>query len=180
MSRKKYDIIIEFFEKRYYIILKLNKTKIMQTFGNIYFESDAEFEDYCFAPYISIIKVDSSIHPHYTWASDYSESCKKDIAEGKSFIIMDEDSTIVRRKGVAEKRLPVYKDGEPLGQDAPASLKFSNLDTWLGTFPRKYKESFEKLFEENPNISYTEIAKEIGVSEEWAFQLLHMWKNRKR
>jgi|GEM_PF-4911902 len=32
MSRKKYDIIIEFFEKRYYIILKLNKTKIMQTF----------------------------------------------------------------------------------------------------------------------------------------------------
>jgi|GEM_PF-3822368 len=93
---------------------------------------------------------------------------------------MDEDSTIVRRKGVAEKRLPVYKDGEPLGQDAPASLKFSNLDTWLGTFPRKYKESFEKLFEENPNISYTEIAKEIGVSEEWAFQLLHMWKNRKR
>ena len=158
----------------------------MQTFGNnIYFESDAEFEDYCFAPYISIIKEDATTGPEYL--VDYSDSCKKALAEGKSFIIMDEDSTIVvRRKGVASKRLPVYKDGKPLGRDYLASLKFSNLDTWLvwpgriGMFPRKYKESFEKLVGENPNISYTEIAKEIGVSEELAFQLLHMWKKRKR
>ena len=166
----------------------------MQTFGNnIYFESDAEFEDYCFAPYISIIKEDATTGPEYL--VDYSDSCKKALAEGKSFIIMvehstivkdiimEEHSTIVRIKGVARKRLPVYKDGKPLGRDYPASLTFSNFDTWLGwigTFPRKYKESFEKLVGENPNISYTEIAKEIGVSEEWAFQLLHMWKNRKR
>ena len=81
----------------------------METINDkIYFESDAEFEDFCIAPYATIEQPKSGT---FYVKGDYFDMYKKYLAEGKTFVIKDEDSVVYKRKCVT-KRVPVQMDGE--------------------------------------------------------------------
>ena len=98
-------------------MLIINKT--------VFFESDAEFEDFSIAPYITMEQGATSV-PN----GDYSDLYKQYLAEGKSFVIMDENSIIYERQ-VVSKRVPVMMDGRPIGRDYPAQLRVKNLEPWF-------------------------------------------------
>ena len=101
----------------------------METINNkIYFESDAEFEDFCIVPYATIEQSESD---NFYVEGHYSDMYKKCLAEGKTFVIKDEDSVVYKRKCVT-KRVPVQIDGEPLGQDTLVHLDVENLEEWFG------------------------------------------------
>ena len=136
----------------------------------VYFENDAEFEDFCIAPYITIQTGDTSYH------GDYSDLYKQYLEEGKSFVIMDEDSVVYKRM-CASKRVPVLLDGKPTGRTALVQLRVNNLEPWFGRrVPRKFRDAFTQLLSENPQTTYQQIADALNISEELAFEFLKMWE----
>ena len=92
----------------------------------IYFESDAEFEDFCIAPYATIEQEGVP-----TIKGALSDDSKKCLAEGKTFVIMDEDSAVYKRQ-CASKRVPVMMNGRPIGRDYLVQVKVENLEPWFG------------------------------------------------
>ena len=99
-------------------MLIINKT--------VFFESDAEFEDFSIAPYITMEQGATSV-PN----GDYSDLYKQYLAEGKSFVIMDEDS-IIYKKPVVCKRVPLKMDGSPIRRhDCLVQLRVKNLEPWF-------------------------------------------------
>lgn len=100
----------------------------------IYFESDAEFEDWAVAPYATIKYIENGNIP-YT-SGDFSDEYKVAIEEGKHFVIKDEDSVVYKRKCVC-KRVPVYVEGLPsYNRDVLVQLKVDNLEPYFN-FKRK-------------------------------------------
>lgn len=98
----------------------------METVKNtIHFESDAEFEDFCIAPYATI---EQDGVP--TIKGALSDEYKQCLAEGKSFVIMDEDSVVYDRP-CASKRVPVMMIGQPIGRDYLVQVKVENLEPWF-------------------------------------------------
>ena len=137
--------------------------------NTVYFESDAEFEDFCIAPYITVKTGDTSYH------GDYSDLYKQYLEEGKSFVIMDDDSVVYNRMS-ASKRVPVLLDGKPMGMDRCAQVRVKNLEPWFGRrVPRKFRDTFTQLLSENPQTTYQQIADALNISEELAFEFLKMW-----
>ena len=94
----------------------------------VYFESDAEFEEFCIAPYATIERSESGT---LYVKGDYSDMYKKCIEDGKMFVIKDKDSVVYKRKCVT-KRVPVQMDGKPLGRDTLVQLDVENLEEWFG------------------------------------------------
>ena len=143
----------------------------MEVINNtVYFETDAEFEDFCIAPYIAVKTGDTSYN------GDYSDMYKQYLEEGKSFVIMDEDSVVYKRM-CASKLVPVLLDGKPMGIDRCAQLRVKNLEPWFGMrVPQKFRNTFTQLLSENPKTTYQEIADALNISEELAFEFLKMWE----
>lgn len=146
----------------------------METINNtIYFETDEEFEDFCFAPVATIEKSGDSLYrtPHY------SELYKQSLAEGKTFVIMDEDSVIFKRK-CATRQLPLSKDGKPTGRDVACQLPIENLEMWFNFLPGEIKDAISKLYANNPDITYSQVAESLDIDEESAFMFLTLWKRK--
>lgn len=98
--------------------------------GIIYFDSDAEFEDWAVAPYATIKYIENSNIP-YT-SGDFSNEYKAAIEEGKRFVINDEDSVVYERKCVC-KRVPVKIEGFPTyNRDVLVQLRVDNLEPYFG------------------------------------------------
>ena len=128
----------------------------METINDkIYFESDAEFEDFCIAPYATIEQAASGPYVE----GDYSEMYKKCLAEGKTFVIKDEDSVVYKRKCVS-KRVPVQMDGKLLERDTLVQLDVENLEDWF-----EIKFQVRHFIRKNPQASLTQIKDALSVSE---------------
>lgn len=98
----------------------------METINNtIYFESDAEFEEFCIAPYATIVQDKT---PYI--AGNHSDMYRQCLSEGKTFVIMDEDSVVYKRQ-CATKRVPVIVNGQPSGQERLVQVKVENLEPWF-------------------------------------------------
>ena len=98
--------------------------------GIIYFDSDAEFEDWAVAPYATIKYIKNSNIP-YT-SGDFSNEYKAAIEEGKRFVIKDEDSVVCKR-GCVCKRVPLKIEVSPLyTRDLLVQLSVDNLDPYFG------------------------------------------------
>ena len=98
--------------------------------GIIYFDSDAEFEDWAVATYATIKFIENSNIP-YT-SGDFSNEYKATIEEGKCFVIKDEDSVVYERKCVC-KRVPVKIEGFPTyNRDVLVQLRVDNLEPYFG------------------------------------------------
>ena len=142
----------------------------------VYFESDAEFENFSIAPYITI-EQDATSVPN----GDYSDLYKQYLAEGKSFVIMDEDSIIYERQ-VVSKRVPVMMDGRPIGRDYQVQLCVKNLEPWFDDMlmpedldPQE-REAITKLINNNPHVTYKQIAETLNTSEEEALGIFKWWQ----
>ncbi len=145
----------------------------METINNtIYFESDEEFEDFCIAPYATIIQDEI---PYYTGFP--SERYLQCLAEGKTFVIMDRNSEVYDRQ-CASKRVPLMMDGQLIqGQDRNVDLGVENLELWLDLkVPHKLRDILAQLVSDNPEITYSEVAEALDVSEDTAFMFLRNWK----
>ena len=147
--------------------------------NTVYFESDSEFEDFCFAPYITMKQGTASI-PN----GDYSYLYKQYIAEGKSFVIMDEDSVIYNRKGIVNKRIPVMMDGRSTGRTTLAQLHVKNLEPWFDDMlmpedlsPQE-RDAINKLINGNTQITYQQIAETLKTSEEEALGIFKWWQKK--
>ena len=143
----------------------------MEVINNtVYFETDAEFEDFCIAPYIAVKTGDTSYN------GDYSDMYKQYLEEGKSFVIMDEDSVVYKHM-CASKCVPVLLDGKPMGIDRCAQLRAKNLKPWFGMpVPRKFRDTIAQLLSKNPKTTYQQIAEALNISKERAFEFLKMWE----
>ena len=98
--------------------------------GIIYFDSDAEFEDWAVAPYATI-KYKKNRNIPYT-SGDFSNEYKAAIEEGKRFVIKDEDSVVCKR-GCVCKRVPLKTEISPLyKRDVLVQLSVDNLDPYFG------------------------------------------------
>ena len=142
----------------------------------VYFESDAEFEVFSIAPYIIIEQGATSV-PN----GDYSDLYKQYLAEGKSFVIMDEDSIIYERQ-VVSKRVPVKMDGRPIGRDYQVQLCVKNLEPWFDDMlmtedlgPQE-REAIIKLIDNNLHVTYKQIAETLNTSEEEALGIFKWWQ----
>ena len=93
-----------------------------------YFNSDAEFEDFCVAPY-AVIKETESGALYYT--GEYSEEYLACIENGMKFVIRDEDSVVYKRQCVC-KHVPVMYEGRSLGRKALVQLSVKNLKPYFG------------------------------------------------
>ena len=93
-----------------------------------YFNSDAEFEDFCVAPY-AVVKQSERGGLYYT--GEYSDEYLECIEKGTKFVIRDEDSKVYKRQCVT-KRVPVMYEGRPLGRDALVQLCVENLEPYYG------------------------------------------------
>lgn len=146
----------------------------METINNtIYFESDEEFEDFCIAPYATIVQNNTA--SAYISAS-HSDMYRQCLADGKFFVIMDEDSKVYNRQ-CATKRVPV----QPTGQKGLVQLKVENLKPWYDMpVPIKFRDTLAQLLSSNPEITYSEVAEALGVKEETAFMFLRNWKKENR
>ncbi|MBR3977693.1 MAG: hypothetical protein IKJ95_07710 [Bacteroidaceae bacterium] len=103
--------------------------------GIIYFDSDAEFEDWAVAPYATIKFIENSNIP-YT-SGDFSNEYKAAIEEGKRFVIKDEDSVVYKRECVC-KRVPVKIKGCPTyNRDVLIQLRVDNLEPYFGILDNK-------------------------------------------
>jgi len=143
--------------------------------NTVYFESDTEFEDFCIAPNISVKTGDTS------YDGDYSKLYKQYLAEGKTFVIMDEDSVIYERKFVS-KRVPVIMNGRSTRRDCLVQLCVENLEPWFDDMllpedlEPKERDAITKLINENPQITYQQIAETLDTSEEEALGIYKWWK----
>ena len=103
--------------------------------GIIYFDSDAEFEDWVVAPYATIKYIKNSNIP-YT-SGDFSNEYKAAIEEGKRFVIKDEDSVVCKR-GCVCKRVPLKTEVSPLyKRDVLVQLSVDNLEPYFGISDNK-------------------------------------------
>ena len=97
--------------------------------GIIYFDSDAEFEDWAVAPYATLKYTENSNVP-YT-SGDLSNEYKAAIKAGKRFVIMDEDSVVCKR-GCVCKRVPLKIEEFPLyNRDVLVQLRVDNLEPYF-------------------------------------------------
>ncbi len=104
----------------------------------IFFDSDAEFEDFSIAP-VGVVTRDEK--GNYFFGGDYSDLYKKYIEEGKSFVIKDVNSVIYKRQCIT-KRVAVPKDLNSPRHDYLVQLPAKNLlDYYLFTISKKKKES---------------------------------------
>lgn len=150
-------------------MLIINKT--------VYFESDAEFEDFSIAPYITIEQGATSVPD-----GDYSDLYKQYLAEGKSFVIMDENSIIYKRQVVC-KRVPLKMDGSHIRRDdCLVQLRVKNLEPWFDDMlmpedldPQE-REAITKLINNNPHVTYKHIAETLNTSEEEALGIFKWWQ----
>lgn len=95
----------------------------------IYFDSDAEFEDWAVAPYVTIKYSEKSNTP-YT-SGDFSNEYKAAIEEGKRFVIKDEDSVVFKR-GCVCKRVPLKIEAFPTyNRDVLIQLSVDNLEPYF-------------------------------------------------
>ena len=101
----------------------------------IYFDSDAEFEDWAVAPYATIKYIENSKIP-YT-SGDFSNEYKAAIKEGKRFVIKDEDSVVCKR-GCVCKRVPLKIEAFPTyKRDVLVQLSVDNLEPYFGISDNK-------------------------------------------
>ena len=101
--------------------------------GIIYFDSDAEFEDWAVAPYATI-KYNSN---RYYGSGDFSNEYKAAIEEGKRFVIKDENSVVCKR-GCVCKRVPLKIEASPTyNRDVLVQLSVDNLEPYFGIFDNK-------------------------------------------
>ena len=95
----------------------------------IFFDSDAEFEDWAVAPYATI-KYTKNRNIPYT-SGDLSNEYKAAIEEGKRFVIKDEDSVVCKR-GCVCKRVPIKIESFPLyKRDVLVQLRVDNLEPYF-------------------------------------------------
>lgn len=143
--------------------------------NTVYFESDAEFEDFCIAPHIIVKEGDTS------FSGDYSDLYKQYLAEGKTFVIMDEDS-VIERRNCASKRVPVIINGRSTGRTALVQLRVANLEPWFYdmTLPEDFspeeRNAISKLINDNAQVTYQQIAGVLNISEEEALNILKWWE----
>ena len=103
--------------------------------GIIYFDSDAEFEDWAVAPYATI-KYKKNRNIPYT-SGDLSNEYKAAIEEGKRFVIKDEDSVVCKR-GCVCKRVPLKIEASPTyNRDVLVQLSVDNLEPYFGILDNK-------------------------------------------
>ena len=103
--------------------------------GIIYFDSDAEFEDWAVAPYATIKYSEKSNTP-YT-SGDFSNEYKAAIEEGKRFVIKNEDSVVFKR-GCVCKRVPLKIEAFPTyNRDVLVQLSVDNLEPYFGILDNK-------------------------------------------
>ena len=103
--------------------------------GIIYFDSDAEFEDWAVAPYATIKYSENSNTP-YT-SGDFSNEYKAAIEEGKRFVIKDEDSVVFKR-GCVCKRVPLKIEASPTdNRNVLVQLSVDNLEPYFGILDNK-------------------------------------------
>ena len=101
----------------------------------IYFDSDAEFEDWAVAPYATIKLIENSNIP-YT-SGDFSDEYRAAIEEGKRFVIKDEDSVVCKR-GCVCKRVPLKIEAFPTyNRDVLVQLSVDNLEPYFGILDNK-------------------------------------------
>ena len=93
-----------------------------------YFNSDAEFEDFCVAPY-AVVKKSERGGLYYMGV--YSDEYLACIENGMKFVIRDEDSVVYKRQCVC-KRVPVLHEGRSLGRKALVQLSVKNLKPYFG------------------------------------------------
>ena len=115
-------------DKVYAVIAYTSKAKITIMKHNVkYFNSDAEFEDFCVALYAVIKKTESGVL-YYT--GEYSDEYLECIENGTKFVIRDEDSVVYKRQCVC-KRVPVMHEGLSLGRDVLVQLSVENLEPYF-------------------------------------------------
>lgn len=95
----------------------------------IYFDSDAEFEDWAVAPYATIKHIENSNIP-YT-SGDFSDEYRAAIEEGKRFVIKDEDSVVCKRVPLKIEAFPTYN------RDVLVQLSVDNLEPYFGISDNK-------------------------------------------
>lgn len=145
--------------------------------NTVYFESDAEFEDFCIAPFVSK-KQDATFVPN----GNYSDLYKQYLAEGKKFIIMDEDSVIYKHMGRVTKRVPVMMEGKPTGKTALVQLRAENLEHWFymmlspEDLSPEERNDISKLINDKSLTTYQQIAESLDIGEEEAFRIFKWWQ----
>ena len=81
----------------------------------------------------------------------------------------------------ASKRVPVMLDGSPMGIDRCVQLPVENLEPWFDMLmpedlsPQE-RDAINKLINENPQITYQQIAETLDTSEEDALCLFKWYK----
>ena len=93
----------------------------------MYFNSDAEFEDFCLAPYAEIKETANGVM--YV-SGKYSDEYLECLEDGVRFVIRDEDSVVYKRQCVC-KRVPVMHNGKLLERDTLVQLKVENLEPYF-------------------------------------------------
>ena len=97
--------------------------------GIIYFDSDAEFEDWAVAPYATIKYTKNRNIPDTS--GDLSNEYKAAIEEGKRFVIKDEDSVVFKR-GCVCKRVPLKIEASPTRKRyVPVQLSLDTLEPYF-------------------------------------------------
>ena len=97
--------------------------------GIIYFDSDAEFEDWAVAPYATIKYTKNRNIPDTS--GDLSNEYKAAIEEGKRFVIKDENSVVCKR-GCVCKRVPLKIEEFTLyNSDVLVQLRVDNLEPYF-------------------------------------------------
>ena len=103
------------------------KSKIIDENEVLFFEDDAEFEEFCIAPYVTICRSESG--DLYT-KGDYSDSYKECVKKGVQFMIKDTDSKVFRRQ-VACRRVPIVGEGVLRDRNVMVQLPVNHmLDYW--------------------------------------------------
>lgn len=100
----------------------------MEKIGNyIFFESETEFEDFCFAPYAAF--------KQGTYVGQYSEEYIECINKGMKFAINDRNCKAVKDHCVTKQ----VKINNTVGKDIPAQLKVQNVE-YASPITRKLAE----------------------------------------
>ena len=104
----------------------------MEKIGNyIFFESETEFEDFCFAPYAAF--------KQGTYVGQYSEEYIDCINKGMKFAINDRNCKAVKDHCVTKRVKIKAEDQNSARKDIPAQLKVQNVE-YASTITRKLAE----------------------------------------
>ena len=73
-------------------------------------------------------------------------------------------------------------DGRPIGRDYPAQLRVKNLEPWFDDMlmpedldPQE-REAITKLINNNPHVTYKQIAETLNTNEEEALGIFKWWQ----